>query len=215
MRVHHAMTADVATVAPEAPLRDVARLLGLKQISGVPVVKDAGGVVGVVSEADLLRAAEKPRRPRRLPFHRNGLRPGTAGAEMSSPPVTIAPDRAVAEAAALMLDRGVNRLPVVDGGRLVGIVTRADLVRAFARGDESIAREIRSDVVLRGIYVKPSDVRVGVQDGEVELEGEVESRGKAERLVELAREVPGVVCVRSRVTWRVDENAPRGVRARR
>jgi CBS domain-containing protein len=134
---------------------------------------------------------------------------------MSSPPIAIAPDASAAEAARLMLDRRVNRLPVLDRGRLVGILTRADLVRAFVRDDDRISREIRSEVVLRGIYVKPTDVSVSVRGGEVVLEGEVPSRGKAERLVELVREVPGVVSVRSNVRWLVDEKAPKGVRAGR
>jgi CBS domain-containing protein len=209
------MTAEVAVVTPETPLRDVATLLTVREISGVPVVDDHGRVRGVVSEADVLRAADGREKTRRMPSARRRHGPGTAGASMTSPAVTIAPDDSVAAAAALMLDRGINRLPVVDAGRLVGIVTRADLVRAFVRDDERIEREIMGEVVLRGIYVKPSDVSVSVREGEVELEGEVESRGKAELLVELVREVPGVVSVRSHVTWRTDEKAPRGIRTGR
>jgi CBS domain-containing protein len=206
------MTKDVAAVGPDAPLRDVASLLTVREISGAPVVDESGRVLGVVSESDVLRVSggvERARRGFRL-RRRFGRR--TAGAEMTAPPVTVTPGLSVAEAAALMLDRRVNRLPVVDGDRLVGIVTRADLVRAFVRSDTLIEREIRGDAVLRGIYVQPRDVEVSVRDGEVVLVGEVESRGKAERLVELVREVPGVVSVRSRVNWRVDKKAPKGIR---
>ena len=215
MRVHEVMTTDVAVAQPNTPLREVASMLTVREISGLPVVEASGKVVGVVSESDVLRVAGGEERPtRRLARRRRFIR-RTAGAEMTSPAVTIEPGRTVAEAAAVMLDRRVNRLPVVDGGRLVGIVTRADLVRAFVRADERIQREIRGDVVLRGIYVRPTDVDVSVHDGQVALAGEVHSRGKAERLVELVREIPGVVAVRSDVTWRIDEKAPKGVRAGR
>lgn len=209
------MTTDAATVSPGTPLRDVASLLTVREISGVPVVDESGRVLGVVSESDLLRVADGQERAHRRFHVRRQFGRRTAGAEMTAPAITITADRLVAEAAALMLDRRINRLPVVEGARLVGIVTRADLVRAFIRDDGQIEREIRGDVVLRGVYVKPTDVEVSVRAGEVVLEGEVESRGKAERLVELVRQVPGVVSVRSHVSWRVDQKAPKGIRAGR
>lgn len=215
MRVREVMTKDVAAVGPNVPLRDVASLLIVREISGVPVVDKTRRVLGVVSESDLIRVAGGKERPHRGFALGRRFRRRTAGAEMTSPAITITADRLVAEAAELMLDRRINRLPVVQGALLAGIVTRADLVRAFIRDDDRIEREIRGDVVLRGIYVKPSDVEVSVREGEVVLEGEVESRGKAERLVELVREVPGVVSVRSHVTWRVDQKAPKGIRAGR
>lgn len=215
MRVHEAMTTDVVTVRPEMPLRDVASLLTTRAISGVPVVDAAGRVAGVVSASDLIRVADGIEHPHRRLGRRRRFGRRTAGAEMTAPAITIRPDRPLAEAAAVMLGRRVNRLPVVDDDRLVGIVTRADLVRAFVRDDDVIAREIRGDAVLRGIYVRPSDVQVAVRDGVVVLDGAVHSRGKAERLIELVREVPGVVSVRSRIAWRTDQKAPKGVRPRR
>jgi CBS domain-containing protein len=222
MRVHAAMTSEVVTVTTETPLREVARVLADRRISGLPVVDARGRLVGVVSEADIISSAlgESHGGPMRALHEllRLGplgatLREATAGRAMSTPAITIAPGRSVADAAAIMLDRGVNRLPVVDSGRLVGIVTRADLVRAFARDDERIAREIWGEVVLRGVYVSPKDVTVVVRNGEVTLTGEVETRGKAERLVEYVRRVPGVVAVESQVAWRTTGKAPRGIRA--
>jgi CBS domain-containing protein len=215
VRIHRVMTTDVATVMPQTPLRDVASLFTVHGISGAPVVDAAGRVLGVVSEADVMRVAGGDVRPRSRLTRRPRHARGTAGAEMTSPPVTITPDRTVADAAALMLERRINRLPVVIDGRLVGIVTRADLVRAFLQSDERIEREIRGEVLLRGIYVRPTDVEVSVEQGHVVLEGEVESSGKAERLVELVRQVPGVVSILSHVRWRVDEKAPKGIRAGR
>jgi CBS domain-containing protein len=216
------MTPNVQTVAPETPLREVAELLADNRISGAPVLDAHGRVVGVVSEADVVSSAAGDARrgplrflhdARRLGAMSVKLREGTAGWAMTTPPVTIGPDRSVADAAALMLEKGVNRLPVLDGDRLIGIVTRADLVRAFVRDDERISREIWGEVVLRGVYVSPRSLTIEVCDGEVTLAGEVETRGKAERLVEYVRLVPGVVSVRSTVTWRRDDKAPRGVPA--
>ena len=84
---------------------------------------------------------------------------------MTAPAVTIGPDRRVAEAAALMIARKVNRLPVVDDGRLVGIVTRADLVRAFVRSDAELAETIRDEVLLHILWLDPALFRVAVSDG--------------------------------------------------
>ena len=123
---------------------------------------------------------------------------------MTSPPVTIRPDRPVAEAASLMLDRCVNRLPVIDKhGKLVGIVTRADLVRAFVREDEAIEHEIREDVILRTLWSTPERFRIDVDGGEVTIEGEVSDAESAEMLARFVERVPGVIGIRSRVTWPV------------
>jgi CBS domain-containing protein len=108
--------------------------------------------------------------------------------------VTIGAERRVDAAAALMLDRGINRLPVVDAeGLLVGIVTRADLVRAFAGSDEQIANEIREDVILQQLWLDPTDVELVVRDGEVTLSGPFEDENERELVVRRIRLVPGVV----------------------
>jgi CBS domain-containing protein len=129
----------------------------------------------------------------------------TAGEAMTAPALTIAPERPAAAAARLMLDHGVHRLPVVRDGVLVGIVTRADLVRAFSRSDEEIAREIRNDVLRRALWVEPGSVDVTVDRGEVVLAGEIEARSDAAVLRKLVQRVPGVVSVRSSVLYRVDD----------
>lgn len=116
---------------------------------------------------------------------------------MSAPAVTIAPDRGVHEAASLMIDESVNRLPVVDDGALVGIVTRADVVRAFTRTDAEIAEEILGEIFERTLWVEPGRITMEVVDGAVVLEGEVESEADAELLPVLVARVPGVVSVRA------------------
>ena len=208
MRVRDVMTTDVATVAPDADLRDVAALLVRKRISGVPVV-EGERVIGVVSERDIL-FKERPSDG----LHRGVLgwlmdegdlmlkvEARTALSAMTAPAVTIGPARSVADAAALMLDEGVSRLPVVEGGRLVGIVTRHDLVRAFARADEEIWQEIESDPLIRSYWRRPGVYDINVGHGRVTLTGKVDSQEHARAIEAFVDRVPGVVAVTSRLHW--------------
>lgn len=222
MRVKELMSSNVVSVAPDTPLRRVAELLVEHGISGVPVRDEDGTVVGVVTEADILR------KERGIDLGRGGplawlvdgsdpdaMRKAaarTAGESMSSPPVTTSPWRTVAEAARLMLDRRVNRLPVLDGGRLVGIVTRADLVRAFGRPDEEIASEIAEEAIGDSLWVSRDAVHVEVLDGEVLLRGELQARSDALLLIRFVSTVPGVVGVRSELTWKTDDVTERSPR---
>jgi CBS domain-containing protein len=208
VRVRELMTADVATVTPETPLRDAARVLAERGISGMPVVDADGAVVGVLSEGDILvkEGAERPKggllgwllEPGL--WSETKLEARTAGDAMTAPPITIGPGRPVHEAARLMLAEGVNRLPVVDDGRLVGILTRADLVRAFSRDDEQIRTEIVDEVLRRTLWIEPGRITVRVEDGVVTLEGRVDTPTDAELLPRFVERVPGVVSVESRVT---------------
>jgi CBS domain-containing protein len=203
-------------------LKEVAELLATHSISGVPVVGAGGRVVGVVSEADILYKERPETRDRKglfgllleasrieadAKFHAR-----TAGEAMTSPPITIEPNRSLTEAASLMLDQGINRLPVVDeDGDLVGIVTRADLVKAFVRSDDDIAEEIREDVILRTLWIAPEQITVRVESGEVTLAGQVESEAEAELLPKFVQRVPGVVSVLSKLTW-AHNGTPAGAR---
>jgi CBS domain-containing protein len=211
MKVADVMTTDVVAVSKETPLRDVAVLLSERRISGLPVVDD-GQVLGVVSEGDII-AKERGRAPGHhgifgaLLDDRAAaelkLEARTAGAAMTSPALTIAPDRPVADAAGLMVDKGVNRLPVVNAdGALLGIITRADLVRVFVRTDVELEHEIREDVLLKTLWITPGNVDVKVAEGVVTLTGEVENRETAEMLPDFIRRVPGVVAVHTSVSWK-------------
>ena len=91
---------------------------------------------------------------------------------------------------------------------LIGIVTRADLVRAFVRSDEEIAREIRDDVIRRTLWLEPDPIEVAVHDGEVRLSGEVETKGDAELIPSFVQRVPGVVSVLSKLRWRENGAKP-------
>jgi CBS domain-containing protein len=221
MDVKDVMTRDVHCVAAETPLHEVADLLVEHGISGVPVCDAEGAVVGVVSEADILFKERGPELRRRgfLSALAVGLHSvedakvaaRTAGEAMTQPAITITPTRPVAAAAGMMLEHGVNRLPVVRRGELVGIVTRADLVRAFRRTDAAIEREIRNEVIEQLLWLEPYLVELTVSDGEVSLAGRLEQRSDAELLAKLVRRVPGVIAVESRLTWRIDDTGRRGV----
>jgi CBS domain-containing protein len=209
------MTRQVATVAPETPVKEVARELVERGISGMPVVDDDGRVVGVVSEADVLAIERSDRddddgRLARL-LHRREAGEGRstarlAGEAMTSPAITIEPFWTIPSAAHIMLERSVNRLPVVAGKRLVGIVTRGDLVRAFARSDEAVAQEIRDQMrVQQDIWLEGCNVEVTVTGGETTLTGSVLRRSDAELLPKSVARVPGVVGVHADLTWSEDD----------
>ncbi len=126
------------------------------------------------------------------------------GDAISSPAVTIGPEQTVAEAARVMVGKQVNRLPVVEGGRLAGIVTRADLVRAFVRSDDELEQEIREDAE-RTLWIDPERLDISVENGVVTLAGELEQRADAELLEKHVAAVPGVVAVRADLSWKLKE----------
>jgi CBS domain-containing protein len=203
MRVAEVMTTEVLTVTPGASLKEVAELLSKCGISGLPVVDAERHVLGVVSEADIILKERRRARPGFWRRHFGGeerlsakVRARTAGEAMTSPAVTITPDRRVDAAAALMLDRRVNRLPVLDrDGRIAGIVTRADLVRAFVHTDEEILREIREDVLVHELWLNPEDFQVTVERGEVTIDAPEQTDPERELLARRIGLVPGVVTV--------------------
>jgi CBS domain-containing protein len=225
MRVREVMTQDVLSIGPDAPIREVARLLVEHRISGVPVCDTQDTVLGVVSEADILYKEHDPdeghlRGP--LGWIVDGIpdpartakaAASTAGEAMTAPAVTIAQYTSVPEAARIMSERGVNRLPVVKDGKLVGIVTRADLVRAFTRSDDQIATELREDVLGRTLWLEPDEIIVSVVDGVVGLSGQLRRKSDVELLVRLAERVPGVAAVESTVGWETDDTTRKARRA--
>jgi CBS domain-containing protein len=218
MKVRDAMSRSVVSVTPQTRLREVARLLHEHNISGLPVLDADGTCIGVISEADLL--VKQLSRPvsTRLPLdwilgdrhdpEEIRRRGATVAVEaMTSPAITIAPDRPLREAAAIMVDRGVNRLPVVQEGRVVGIVSRADLVSAYLRQDEDIAHAVRDGVLRRTMWLDPGEFDLDVREGVVRIAGTVDRRTTAGIIERLLGVVDGVVEVQSELAWTMDDTA--------
>ncbi|MET9725937.1 CBS domain-containing protein [Streptomyces zaomyceticus] len=189
MKVGGLMTDEVVSAIPAASFREVAKMLAEHDISGVPVVDEDDHVIGVVSESDLLARHEL-----------------TARELMNTPAVTIHAEETVADAARLMVRRGVERLPVVDEEeRLVGIVTRRDLLCVYLRPDAEIRRRIREDVLTDAMDLPADVVDVHVLDGVVTLGGRVRRRSQALMLIGLAESVDGVVAVVDRLSFHEDD----------
>jgi CBS domain-containing protein len=217
MHVEDLMTRDVVTVAPGTPLKVVAELLVEHRISGVPVCDADGSILGVVSESDILWKElrclpEEGGLIERLLDSAYGddkrARATTAGEAMSAPAITVEPGAPVALAARVMLEYMVNRVPVVRDGRLVGILTRGDIVRAFRRPDAAIEAEIRNDLV-RAMWIDPEALSISVTNGNVAVAGEVENHSTALAIEKWIRRMPGVVDLRSDLTWEVDDRSRR------
>ncbi|MFE9169712.1 CBS domain-containing protein [Streptomyces kebangsaanensis] len=218
--VGEVMTRDVVTVRPDTPFKEITSVLSARGISAVPVADARGAPMGLVSEADLLRRqAEQPDKygeqpaPPGWPHERSKARAENAAGLMTTPVVTARPDWPVARAARTMDHHRVRRLLVVDEtDRIVGIVSRSDLLRVFLRPDEEIREEIRDDVLKGVLRLGGMEVQVQVHDGVVTLRGEVENRSTAQIAERLARGVDGVVTVRPMIDYTVDDVAAQDVR---
>lgn len=215
-KVKDVMTSLVVTLHPGDPIHEAAARLARNRISGGPVLED-GKVVGVVSEADLIRAVLPP-----VPIDRRGsmlealgllfkakkLAPaaGKAVRDVMNPiAVTIGPEESVWAAATVMDHRGIKRLPVVDlEGYLLGIVSRADLIKVMARSDAAIAADIGEVLELIGSE-NVLDLDVEVRDGVVRLSGTADRASTRELFVSLASRVPGVIQVVDRMDFTTDD----------
>jgi CBS domain-containing protein len=215
--VQDVMTQPAISVAPDATIREVARALVDRGVSGLPVVDAGGRVVGVVSEGDLLvkgvGAEQVPHRPLARLFGESRetqeaiarIEARTAGEAMTSPAVTIEATASLRAAASLMTEHGIKRLPVVTGDRLVGIVTRADLVRAWLRSDDELAAAVREEALVRQLWLDPADFTVMVNGGVVSIRGHVTRRSTALMVPRYVRAVPGVIDVEADVDWEIDD----------
>ncbi|HZD70100.1 MAG TPA: CBS domain-containing protein [Actinomycetes bacterium] len=214
-RVASVMTTDVVTVTERASFLEIVRLMSLHKVSALPVVDGEGRVIGVVSEADLLRKEEfqdqqdgqhlfESRRHRIARVKASGR---TAAELMSAPAITIDPEATVPLAAKLLARHSIKRLPVVDeAGKLMGIVSRADLLGMFLRDDEDLRQEVMDEVLLRGLWIDPHTVTVSVRDGIVTLSGHLERKSLIAMAAHLTRMVPGVVDVVSQLTYELDDD---------
>lgn len=197
--IRHSTVADLmspvaVSVQRGTTFKEIARLLHEYGITAVPVIDDERPV-GVVSEADLLSRTS---------------RAGASTAEelMNSPAVVAQPEWSAARAARVMEKHQVKRLPVVDTeGRLIGVISRSDLLRLFLRRDRAIQEEIIEDVLTRTLGLPPSGVTVDVSEGRVTLSGSVAGKSLVPVVVRLCESVDGVVEVISRLTFDLDDTA--------
>ncbi|WP_328924015.1 CBS domain-containing protein [Streptomyces sp. NBC_00190] len=209
IKVGDLMTDEVVSVVSATPFKDVAKLLAQHDISGLPVLDDEDRVVGVISESDLL-SRQASAVPATGDAEEGAAVPEaaavTAAGIMSAPAVTALADETAAEAARLMTRRGVERLPVVDEeDRLVGIVTRRDLLRLFLRPDAEIRRRVVDDVLVGTMGLSAEAVELHVVDGIVTLEGRLERQSQVPVLIRLTEQLDGVVAVAARLTARFDD----------
>jgi CBS domain-containing protein len=220
LRVADVMTRQVVTVHRNDPFKDLVRLMSEREVSGLPVVDDDGRLIGLVTEADLLRAWEDGREPRprslflewfidrsRLQEIDSAIPDVRAEEVMTREVITAMPETPVEEGIAILLRRGIKRLPVVDQDRrVVGIASRRDFLSPFLRTDEDLRREVQEDVIQRTMWLDPASIDVGVQNGVVRLDGEVDRRSTKDILVELVRRVDGVVGVENeKLRFREDD----------
>jgi len=211
--VDDVMTKAVVSVDESASYRSVVDLLVENRFSAVPVVDGFGRVTGVVSEADLLRKIEyagdtEPRlfEGRRRRDERGKALARAAGDLMTAPPVVVLTGTSIAAAARLMDREGVKRLPVVDDlGRLIGVVSRGDLLKVHLRPDDEIQADIETGVLRPYVSESADSVAVTVAEGVVKVDGHVERSTDADLVFRLARQVAGVVSVSGRLSYDIDD----------
>ncbi|HKE50425.1 MAG TPA: CBS domain-containing protein [Actinomycetes bacterium] len=215
LTVRDVMTEEVVVVRLTTPFKEVARVLADHGISALPVLDENDRLAGVVSEADLLYKEEYGTQDARFrllasPEERAARSKATAdsaGQLMTSPAITIGPDAPLVEAAKVMDQHKVKRLPVVDGGgQLIGLVSRADLLRTFLRDDDEIREEVIRDVFMRILWAEPEKFEVTVDDGVVTLSGELQLRSSTVIAVRLTRKVDGVVDVIDKLSYQIDDH---------
>ncbi|MGW5497645.1 CBS domain-containing protein [Streptomyces olivaceoviridis] len=211
--VEELMSRDVVRARRDTPFKELVRLLEENGVTAVPVVDELDRPLGVVSEADLLRKSADQADPSgRTPiphleaWERAKAEGSRAEELMSAPAVCARPEWTVVEAARLMETQNVKRLPVVDEtDRLLGIVSRGDLLRVFLRRDEAIREEITGDLLRSTLGLDSRDVSAEVRDGRVTLAGTVEYRSLIPVIEQLCRGVDGVVSVSGNLSYRKDD----------
>lgn len=211
MRVVDVMTTDVVAALPEWSLKQAARVMIDAGVSGLPVVGDDGTVAGIITEADFIETEAGRTVGRQRLFdtvfgEKRTRTPSNVEAAMSRSLIVVDRNTTIAEAARLMTDHKVKRLPVVDpNGRLEGIVSRGDILVAFARDDDAIADAVERGVIRRILMLESRDVSVHVADGVVILSGQVPNRSDAKLLEELVWRIEGVIRCDSDLVWSFDD----------
>lgn len=216
MKVRDLMATTVVTTHPDSTLKSAAAEMVRNGVSGMPVVDAEGKIVGMITEADFVatEAQKDMERGRRLLDALYVTAEPVPGDElvrnaMATPPILVPDHVNLSSAARIMHERGVKRLPVVDEeGKLVGIISRADIVRAFVRPDELIVDEIIEDILRRLLLIDPDAIDVTVDGGVVSLGGRLPTKSDVRLLSELTERLDGVIRVESSVEWDTDDTRP-------
>jgi CBS domain-containing protein len=194
MLAHEIMSSPVVTTVPDMPIKDAIRLLDRHDITAMPVIDDRERLVGIISEADLLRGeiVRDPRAHARPLAEDASARPSVIGDVMTVGVLAVHESTDASDIARLMLDTGVKSIPVTRGQRVVGIVSRRDLIRALASDDRRIEKSIDGLLTEAGL----EGWHAQVTDGDVTLVGGGSDRDARIAAI-LARTVPGVAQVRA------------------
>ena len=215
--VRDLMTKDVIAVRESTPYKEIVDLMAENQVSAVPVLDVDGHLAGIVSEADLLLKEQHPGHGiehHRMEAGRRRVEHDKAAGMvarqlMTTPVLSVGPDTTPGEAARLMHDHHVKRLPVVEEtGSLIGIISRKDVLGIFLRPDDEIRRELIHDVIERKLWLTPEEakIRVTVERGVVTLQGRVDRKSMLEIIVGLTYGVEGVVGVNNRMRFETDDS---------
>lgn len=213
MKVSQLMSPEVITVGRDAPLKEAARRMIEAGVSGLVVTSGRCSIEGVITEADFVKTESERRAGKRARLLRWFSReepevPDTervVGDVMTSDVITLDANADHAEAARLMRKARIKRVPIVDDkGCLVGILSRSDIMRAFARSDAEIVDEITDHVMREVLWVDPRRVKIRCMDGNLVLEGRLETKSDVTLLEALARRVDGVVSLASHLQWDID-----------
>ncbi|MDX3189770.1 CBS domain-containing protein [Streptomyces sp. MN03-5084-2B] len=215
-QVSDLMTWPVVSAGPGTTFKELVSLLAEHRIAAIPVLDEHRRPIGVVDEVDLLARHRGDSRTepvfwkRRVWTKAQGL---TARELMTRRVATVAKDEPVTGAARRLVEAKLRRLYVVDGsGRLIGVLARRDVLRAFLRPDEELKEVVEHEVLQRSIWADPATVTVRVDDGVVTLSGVIDRRSEVERAEWLTESVPGVVAVRNRLKYTQDDGAAAGLR---
>lgn len=222
MKVRDVMTSRVVTIGPDATVRDAAQIMLEKRISGLPVVDSGGALVGIVTEGDFLRRAEIGTGKKRSLWWDIVLGPGRLAEEyvqshgrhikdiMTAELYTTTSDAALEDVVALMEKRQIKRVPVVDNGKIVGIVSRSNLIRALVSAGSSIPAGSADDATIRARIAEELNrerwaslgtTEVIVRSGVVHLWGIITDERERQALIVAAQNVPGVKSVRDHLSW--------------
>jgi CBS domain-containing protein len=221
MNVASLMSTSIVSVLPSTTLADAVRIMLANHISGLPVLESDGRLVGMITAGDLLRRTELETEGKQPSWLKAFLMPSSVAADyvathgrhvcevMTPHPIHVSPLTDLAEVSRLMLHKHVKRLPVLEGGKLVGIISRSDVLRALAsklietpeaRTDEEIRTYIKTELA-RARWAPKSSIKVEVKENVVNLEGTIFSDEERQAVIVIAENAPGVKTVQDHLTY--------------